>query len=385
MKIGNPLALVALVLSLAIVWEIRQVLLMAIAAIVIATSLNLFARWLQRFGLRRPIAVIVAISSTVSLLTIFFFAIVPPFIDQFEQFTQLYPKTLAQLDVWLARVVTRLPGQFFDPSTLNLNDVLNQIQPIFNNFLETSFNVFSGTLGVVLNLLLVIVLTIMFLASPQSYRNAFILLFPAFYRHRIDEVLDRSEEALSGWLVGVLFNMVVVAIMSWLGLWLILQIPLALAHGVLAGLLAFIPNIGPALSVIPPMATAVLENPWKPIAVLILYVVIQQIESNFLTPYVMARQVSLLPAVTLVSQVVFATFFGFLGLLMALPITVVGQVVLQELLIKDILNQWQQGGESLPIRRRQSVKLPEEDERSIEEESESDRPSSRSAEIDSKS
>ncbi|MGC9502611.1 AI-2E family transporter [Baaleninema sp.] len=385
MRTGNLLALVALVLSLAIVWEIRQILLMASAALVIATSLNLFARWLQQFGLRRPLAVVMAIGSTVALLTIFFFAIVPPFIDQFEQFVQLFPKTIDRLEVWLEGIITRLPGEFFDPSILNLNDLLNQIQPIFNNFLETSFNVFSGTLGVMLNLVLVIVLTIMFLASPQSYRNAFISLFPAFYRRRIDEVLDRCEEALSGWLVGVLFNMVIVALMSWLGLWLILQIPLALAHGVLAGLLTFIPNIGPALSVIPPMATAVLENPWKPIAVLILYVVIQQIESNFLTPYVMARQVSLLPAINLVSQVVFATFFGFLGLLMALPITVVAQVVLQELLIKDILNQWQQGGESLPVRRRRSAEHQEADDRATDEESEIDRPSPDSAEIESKS
>ncbi|MBO9999623.1 MAG: AI-2E family transporter [Cyanobacteria bacterium SID2] len=356
----------ALVLSLIIIWEIRQILLMTIAAIVIATSLNLFARWLQRFGMRRPIAVVCAVSATISVLTIFFWLIVPPFVDQFEQFTQLFPKTLAQLDVWIVRLIARFPIQFFDPSTLDLNALIDRLQPIFNNFIETSFNVFSGTLGVALNIIIVIVLTLMFLANPRSYRNAFILLFPAFYRRRIDDVLDRCEESLSGWLVGILFNMVAIAMMSWLSLWLVLKIPLALAHGIFAGLLTFIPNIGPALSVIPPMATAVLENPWKPIAVLILYIIIQQIEGNILTPYVMARQVSLLPAVTLISQIVFATFFGFLGLLLALPITVIGQVFLQELIIKDILDSWQQGGEPLPIHRSTSQPSSEKVDRSQE-------------------
>jgi hypothetical protein len=88
------------------------------------------------------------------------------------------------------------------------------------------------------------------------------------------------------------------------------------------------------------MAIALLEDPWKCLAVFILYFVIQQVESNFLTPYVMAQQVSLLPAVTLLAQVFFVTFFGFLGLFLALPLTVVGQIWVKEVLFKDVLDQW---------------------------------------------
>jgi predicted PurR-regulated permease PerM len=129
--------------------------------------------------------------------------------------------------------------------------------------------------------------------------------------------------------------------LSGLGLFA-LGVPLPLANGIFAGLLTFLPNIGAALSVVPPIAISLLDvdAPWKPIAVLVLYFVVQQVETNLLTPYVMAQQVSLLPAVTLMSQVFFATFFGFLGLLLALPLTVVGQVWLQEVLIKDVLDIW---------------------------------------------
>lgn len=360
MKNGNPLAWIALVLGIAILWQIRQLLLMVIAAMILATSLNLFARKIQKTGMRRPLAVILAISTVIGMLTIFIWLIVPPFVEQFDRFIQLVPQTLDRIEVWLNDLLDRLPGDFFDTSPLNINSVISQVQPIFDNFVSTSLNVFSGTVGVVLNLILVIVLTLMFLATPHAYRKAFICLFPSFCRRRLDEVLDLSEQALSGWLVGILFNMLVIAILSWLGLWLVLKIPLSLAHGILAGLLTFIPNIGPVLSVIPPMATAILEDPWKPFAVVGLYVIIQQIESNFLTPYVMAQQVSLLPAVTLVSQIVFATFFGFLGLILALPITVVMQVFVEEILIKDILNNWKRGGESLPIVETQRVVSDEE-------------------------
>jgi predicted PurR-regulated permease PerM len=110
--------------------------------------------------------------------------------------------------------------------------------------------------------------------------------------------------------------------------------------GVLAGFMNLIPNLGPTMSVVPAMAIALLDNPWKPVFVLILYFVIQQVESNFITPIVMAHQVSLLPAVTLISQLFFVTFFGFLGLFLALPLTVVAKIWVQEVLVKDVLDEW---------------------------------------------
>jgi predicted PurR-regulated permease PerM len=121
--------------------------------------------------------------------------------------------------------------------------------------------------------------------------------------------------------------------LSMVGLW-ILGVPLALANGLLAGLLAFIPNIGPVISVIPPVATALLEAPWKAIAVVCLYILIQQIESNLLTPFVMKQQVDLLPAITLLAQVIFSIFFGFLGLLLALPLTLTVQQWVNEFWVK---------------------------------------------------
>jgi predicted PurR-regulated permease PerM len=88
------------------------------------------------------------------------------------------------------------------------------------------------------------------------------------------------------------------------------------------------------------LAIALLDDPWKCLAVLILYIFIQQVETNFITPIVMAHQVSLLPAITLIAQLFFVTFFGFLGLLLALPLTVVAKIWLQEVLIKDVLDEW---------------------------------------------
>lgn len=339
MKLGTVISTLILLISLVVLWQLRQVILVVLASIIFATALNIIARKIQRFGVRRSLAVVLAVVAAVGTAATFFALLVPPFIEQFNQFIQLFPKILDRLDLWVRAIGQRLPGDLFDDFTLDTASIIQQVQPVVNNLLETTINVFSDTLGVLLNLLLAIVLTLMFIADPQWYRRCFIHLFPAFYRRRVDEIIDRCEVALTGWLVGILFNMLVIAITSWVAL-SFLGVQFALANGLFAGLLTFIPNIGPALSVIPPMAIALLESPWKSFMVLLLYLIIQQLEGNILTPYIMAQKVSMPPAITLLAQVFFATFLGFPGLFLALPLTVLALVWIKGVLVEDILNPW---------------------------------------------
>lgn len=338
MNLGQWIGLLALVACLYIVWQIRQVLLLVFGAVVLATALNRLARRFQRLGMRRGFALLLSVSLFLALVVGFFWLIVPPLAVQLHELTDRVPKGLERVNSWLDQLETRVPRQLA-PYLPDVNSLSQQAQPLVNRLLGSSVAFFSSSLGVVLNFLLVLVLTGMLLANPHAYRQVFVRLFPSFYRRRVDEILAECEPALGGWLNGAVISMSVVALLSLIGL-SILQIPAALALAVLAGFLNLIPNLGPTISVIPTMAIALLDSPWKALAVLALYFVIQQTESNFLTPYVMAQQVSLLPAVTLLSQVFFATFFGFLGLFLALPLTVVGQIWLKEVLIKDILDQW---------------------------------------------
>ncbi|MGK7878442.1 MAG: AI-2E family transporter [Xenococcaceae cyanobacterium] len=348
MNFGTWIGLVALVISLYILWQIRQVLLVLFTAVVLANALNILVKRFQRWGMKRGYAVLLSVSLSLTALVGFFWLIVPPFADQFQQLAVKVPEGIERLIDWLNLLKDRLsPDQI--ESLPDINELTKQLQPLVNKLLGGGLSFFYGSLGVLLTLLLLLVLTLMLLADPQPYRRGFVRLFPSFYRRRVDEILVLCEEDLQGWLTGIFLNMGVIAVLSFIGL-LILGIPLALAQAMLAGILTFIPNIGPALSVVSPMAIALLEEPWKALAVLILYIVIQQVESHVLTPLVIGQQVSLLSAVTLLAQVFFATFFGFLGLFLALPLTVVGTVWLREVLIKDILDQWrtEQDKEALP-------------------------------------
>jgi len=339
LKLGQWVGLIALLISLYILWQIRQVILLVLMAVVFATALNRIVRRLRQSGAGHSIAVLLSVGFFLALFVIFVGLIVPPFMDQFQQLAELVPKGLDRLRVWLQVLQTRIPGQSLNyiPS---VDDLTRQVQPfatwIFNNF----FSLFSNFLAVVLNLLLVLVLTVMLLVNPAPYRQGFVRLFPSFYRRRAAVILSECEVALVSWISGILIDMLVIGLVSGLGLW-ILQVRLVLANAALAGFLEAIPNVGPTLSLIPPMAIALLDDPWKAGAVVILYIVIQQLEQFFLVPFVMAKQVSLLPAVTLLSQVVFAVFFGFLGLFLAIPLVIIGQIWLREVLVRDILDPWE--------------------------------------------
>lgn len=350
MSLGKWIGLLTLLLSLYILWQIRGVLLLLFAAVVLANALNVLVERFKQLGMKRGFAVLLSVCLVLAVLVSFFWLIVPPFAEQFQQLSQLVPLGIQRFNLWIERLQAGISPQLMQYIP-NVDQLIQQLQPLVNRLLGGGLTFFTSSIGFVGQLLLVLIVMLMLLADPTPYRESFIRLFPSFYRRRVDYILQECNKALRGWLVGILFNMFVIGSLSFIGL-LVLRIPLALAQASLAAILTFIPNIGPALSLIPPIAIALLETPWKSLAVLILYIIIQQVETNLLTPYVMAQQVSLLPVFTLLAQVFFATFFGFLGLLLALPLTVVGQVWFREVIIKDILDQWHS-----PLEKRTDVLL----------------------------
>jgi predicted PurR-regulated permease PerM len=337
-RFGSLLGLVALLIALYILWQIQQVVLLGFAAVVFATVINRMVRRLQQGYLNRGMAIVISLTLLLSALAGFVAIVVPPFVQQIQQLAELVPQGLERLQSWATWLQELLPSQVIQ-DVRGLQAITQDLQSLVTQLFGNFFQFFRNSLGFILNFLLVLVVTIMLLGNPEAYRHIFILLFPSFYRRRVDVILQQSEEALVGWMKGILFNMAVITALSGLGL-LVLNVQLPLANALLAGMLTFIPNLGPTLSVIPPAAIALLDAPWKALAVLILYIIIQQLESNFLTPIVMKRQVSLLPAITLLSQATFAIFFGILGLFLALPIIVVAQVWLREVLIHDVLDHW---------------------------------------------
>jgi predicted PurR-regulated permease PerM len=335
---GQWIGFILLILLGFELWQARQLVLLLFMAIVLANGLTLLIRRFQRWGLQRSQAVLLAIISLFLGLASFIALIVPPFVVQFEQLARLVPRGIEQFWLWVDRLIEHL-----DPSLVaalpNLKTVTEPLQPLINDFLGRSFTVFYGSLGSLLSLLLLLVLTMMLLADPEPYRRGFIRLFPAYYRGRIEGILLDCERSLQDWLAGMVVNMVIVAIVTWIGL-LMFQVPLALSQAILTGLFAFIPMLGLLISAISPLAITLLQDPWKFWAVLLFYLGMQLLESQYLTPRLMRQQMSFLPGIMLFFQVVLTIFFGFFGLCLAVPLSLIGQIWIREILVRDILDRW---------------------------------------------
>jgi predicted PurR-regulated permease PerM len=340
-RLGQWLGLIALIISLYILWQLRQVALLAFAAVVVATILNRFVRRLQRSRVKRGVAIALTMVVLLTASAIFMAIIVPRVVEQLQQLVALLPQVAQQVREWYDWVQTVIPGSVLDQieQFRGLENLTQQVQTWLTRLLGNFFVFLNNSLAIVLNALLFFVLTIMLLASPSSYRRIFILAFPAFYRRRADEILSECEVALVGWIKGTLIAMVAIAFLSLIGL-SVLRVPLPFVNAALAGLLEFIPNVGPTLSVFPPALLALLDAPWKAGAVIVLYLVIQQIESLVLVPYIMKQEVNILPVFTILAVIVFASLFGFLGLFLAIPLLIVSQIWIKEVLVKDILNHW---------------------------------------------
>ncbi|MBE9057671.1 AI-2E family transporter [Sphaerospermopsis sp. LEGE 08334] len=338
MRFGQWLGLLALIISLYIIWQIRQIILIAFAAVALATVLNQIVRFLQKMRMRRSLAVSISIGLLLLIIIIFALLIVPSIIDQLQQFSNLIPMALERINSWNNWLIRVIPDNILE-NIRGLQYLTQGVQTWVNQIIRNFFILLNSSFTIVLGLLLFLVLTVMFLANPGTYRRGFIMLFPAFYRPRVDHILTKCANSLVGWIRGTLLAMLAIAMMSYIGL-LILGIPLPLINALLAGLLEFIPNVGPTLSVIPPALLALNEAPWKAVAVIILYFGIQQVESLILVPLLMKSQVSLLPAVTILAVVIFGSFFGFLGVFLAVPLVIILQTWIKEVLVKDILDHW---------------------------------------------
>lgn len=190
--------------------------------------------------------------------------------------------------------------------------------------------------GGITDAVLVIVAGIYFAVQPQMYHAGLLKLLPPSRRAAVDEALRDSARALQLWLKGALISMTVVGLLVGIGLWL-LGVPSALALGLLAGLLDFVPLVGPIVAAIPGILIALTLGPEMALWTAGLYLLVQQIEGNILQPVVQQHTVDLPAALLLFALLGFGMVFGILGILLAAPKTVVLYVLVKRLYVVEAL------------------------------------------------
>ena len=350
MKFGQWLGLTALVAALLLLWSLRESMVLIFAAVVLAMALcTLVGVVRDQLRCQRSLALVLSLLAVLLLAVVVATAVIPPFIEQFSELLQKLPRAATVLLELLNQAMEGVSKMLYGSSDGGLAWLKKEISA----GADSSGGIVSGLGGGAVRLLgltgrfgtgllqtlFVVAVALMIAAQPTAYREVVLLLAPSFYRRRLHQVLIQCGDALSAWMGGVLISSLCVGVLAATGLTL-LGVKLVAANAVLAGLLNIIPNVGPTLSTVFPMSVALLDSPWKSLAVLVLYVIVQNLESYVITPSVMHHQLQLLPGLTLTAQLLFTVLFGPLGLLLALPLAVCLQVVVREIVIHDILDPW---------------------------------------------
>ena len=337
MNARTLLGALALVILVLLVWELRWVLLVLFGAVVLAVALDVPISALRRLSpLNRPAALLLVLVGLLLLGWGLFALLLPEVIQQVEQLISLLPTLIRRL----AELTDRIPWLPDLEHQLFQSNTLERLQPLGGQLLGVA----GGAANTTIQLLLMALLAVLMALDPRSHTRLVVAITPAFYRSRMRELLQECREALGGWLAGMTLSAVVVFLTTWAGLAL-LRVPLALLSGLFCGLLTFVPTIGPTAATLVPLSVALLVSPAKVLQVLVLRLVLQNGEAFLLTPLLLNRAVNLLPTVALMSQLCLGALLGLPGVLLALPLVVVLQVLCQQVLVNDIMDHWDRQGE----------------------------------------
>jgi predicted PurR-regulated permease PerM len=306
-----------------------DVLLTVFAGILFAVLLHEGGRStgsLLRIG--EPLGIGLFVLCIVLMFAGFGMAVAPAVTEQVSELSRRIPEAL---DAFRQRV-EEYPGGSEVMDRL-IPDSLNEAQSR-----SAAMSAVSSTFGALGTFAIIIAIGVYGALDPGLYRRGLTLLLAPSIRDRGDHVLRASAGTLRNWLVAQLIAMSAVGSLTTLGLWLA-GVPLAFALGLIAGLLAFIPNIGPIIAIAPALLLALPEGLTTVLVVLTIYIGVQTLESYVITPLVQQEKVSLQPALVISTQLLFGVLFGMLGLMLATPIAAVLMTIVRMIYVEDYLEK----------------------------------------------
>jgi predicted PurR-regulated permease PerM len=325
------LLVAALVLFALAFQQLITLIIAVLATVLIAIILDVGARRLERWRIPRKVGALLTLLLGVGILALLMFLVVPPFVDQTNQFVNNVP-----------HIANDLQNQVHSITGASKSDIGNRAQKFVRGYTDhpdklvgpitsIGLNVFELVIGVVIMLIVAYYMA----ANPEPLTGGLLRLFPPDRREHAEHVMTRLRSAWVGWMEGVGVNMVVTACLVWLGLRLI-GLQYAFVFGVLSGLFVVIPYYGAFIAGIPPVLFGLADSPTKGLLALVVYVAAHEVEGNVTVPLVMSRTVQLHPAVIAIGVLVVGRLFGFAGLFVAVPVLSFITITIEEFWVKPM-------------------------------------------------
>lgn len=345
---GSILKGIGMILLIWFLYFIKDVVLVVLVAVVIASGMEPLISWFKKYKVNRLPASIISFLSIFGIFTGLLFFFVPPVLDEATSLLTELPKYLESTTLWnplninsqdvtiSQKVVQTLSEGVNNPSQLlrdaqsqiktnipstsfGLGDLVKSIQDVSSNVSSGFIKIVSGIFGGLLSFILIIVLSFYLLVQEDGVANFLRLITPIKHEKYIVDLWKRSQRKIGQWMQGQLLLGIIIAVLLYLGL-MILGIKNALLLSVLAGCLEIIPVFGPILSAIPAILMAFVGGGFSAsILVVGLYVIVQQFENHLIYPLVVKKVIGVSPILVILAIVIGFKLAGFLGIVLSVP------------------------------------------------------------------
>lgn len=329
---GIALVVVTVIAIIGVAWllvALIDVLLLVFAALVLAVVFSAMAdRLARRTRMKRSLALGLSVTAVIALFVAIFWLFGAQLVDEFATIRSGIPPALDQLQRGLDRMGLGEPARrLLAAGNADIGQYLGRA----GGYVMTAGNALA-------NIVLLLVGAIFIAGDPALYRRGLLMLIPQRGEETVAAALNDSARGLRGWIVGQALSSAFVAVLTGGGLMLI-GVPAAAGLGLLAGLLDFIPLIGPIIAAVPAVLLAFTDSPTTAAWTVGLFLLIQQLQGNILLPMIQEQAVNVPAAVLLFAILAAGTLFGIVGVILAAPLTVVVYVMVQRIYVRTLLGK----------------------------------------------
>jgi predicted PurR-regulated permease PerM len=331
--IGKILIVILFALVLFVLWQGAEVFLLIFTGFLLAIFLRALSGFLsKRVPLSENQALAVVLLVIAGLAALGVWLLTDLMQNEFDELSRELPAAFE----WARQKITEYPlGRRVIERIPSPQQIVNNQS---GNLLGRVTGIFSTAFNVVVNILIVLMTAVYLAFNPQSYKEGVIKLVPQEREKRAREILHTIEFTLRRYLLGTFISITINGAITFLGLWF-LGIPFAIPLAIITAIFNFIPNLGPLAASVPAILIAFSLSPTKALYVALLYLAVQNIDGFLTTPLVQQRAVSIPPVLIIAAQLLLAVLFGFLGLLLAVPIVAVVFVLVKMIYVEDILGR----------------------------------------------
>lgn len=301
-------------LGLYFIFYIHQIILLIFLAYLLMVALNPAVNKIQKkIKLPRPVSIFLVYVLLIISIVLITGLIIPPLVTQLQQMLKTIELPALQEQI-----------SSFQFSFSEIGEILSQLGNSFNLLVTVITSTFTSIFTF---LTLMVISFYLLMERPRLHRKIHWLTNKKEHMDSAKKFLDSLDHQLGGWVRGQIILMSAVGVITFIGL-LLFSIPYSLPLALIAGILEIIPNLGPTIAAVPAIALAIAFHGWGMGGViLLLYIVIQQVENNFLVPQIMSKNAHVSPLPAIISMLIGFKIFGIAGALLSIPMYIIFRTI----------------------------------------------------------